>query len=190
MATISTRPAEPFSLITSIRLDDYPGFQEHTCVMIAATMAEFHNILIRSLNSVYKSSEGVKSGTRDAADLLLYGQFLCDMIEVHHSWEETSYFPALEKFAGQRGILESNVEQHHAFEKGLQTLHEYCQIPTERFSTQKLQGLIEDIAPALNKHLHEEPLSFYRLRHLDSSGLRKVYEEQKEIARAKGDIWR
>lgn len=74
---------------------------------------------------------------------------------VHHNWEEASYFPALEKFAGQPGILESDVDQHHAFEKRLQTLHEYCQVPMEQFSTQKLRGLIEDIAPALNKHLHE-----------------------------------
>lgn len=57
MAAISTRPAEPFSLITNIGLDDYSGFQEHTCAMIGATMAEFHNIMIRSLTSVYKTQK-------------------------------------------------------------------------------------------------------------------------------------
>jgi hypothetical protein len=49
--------------------------------------------------------------------------------------------------------------------------------------------MIDEFAPSLEKHLHEEPLSFYRLRHLDSDGLSKVYLEQAKIARSKADPW-
>lgn len=152
-------------------------------------MTELHNILIRGLNSSYHHAERIKPGTQDAADLCLYSQFLCELIKAHHDWEENSFFPALEAFAGQPGIFNSNIQQHHAFENGLQKFHEYCKQSKEKFSPQRFRDMIDEFAPSLEKHLHEEPLSFYRLRHLDSDGLSKVYLEQAKIARSKADPW-
>jgi hemerythrin-like domain-containing protein len=152
-------------------------------------MTELHNILIRGLNSAYHHAERIKPGTQDTADLCLYSQFLCELIKAHHDWEENSFFPALEAFAGQPGIFNFNIQQHHAFEDGLQKFHEYCKQSEEKFSPQRFRDMIDEFAPSLEKHLHEEPLSFYRLRHLDSDGLSKVYLEQAKIARSKADPW-
>ena len=185
----AARRNSPFALISSNGLEEYPEFQHHRCVFMASVMIQFHNILIRALNSAYQHAEGIESGSQDAVDLFTYSRFICELIGAHHDWEEKNYFPALETFAGQPGILESNIEQHHAFEEGLREFHEYCKQSKENFSAVKFRALIDAFATSFGKHLHEEPLSFYRLRHLDSDGLVKIYFEQEKIAIAQADPW-
>lgn len=154
-------------------------------------MAEIHNVIIRALNSAYHHAGNVKPGTQDAANLLQYSQIICELIETHHDWEETSYYPAIEAFAQQPGILQGSVEQHKAFEKGMHNFHEYCRATSkEEYTSSSFRALIDEFSRPLNKHLHEEPTVFYSLGPLDSNRLDRIYLEQEKIVVAKGDPWK
>ncbi|KFX93313.1 hypothetical protein V490_04897 [Pseudogymnoascus sp. VKM F-3557] len=119
----------PFTLLTSTGRASYPSSSTHQCAYMASIMGEFHNCLLRGLNSAYRHSFTTPP-SRDAADLLRYSLLVCSLISAHHDWEENSYFPALEALAGQPGILDSNVVQHHEFEDGLAAFKAYCETTT------------------------------------------------------------
>lgn len=179
----------PFTLLTSTGRASYPSSSTHQCAYMASIMGEFHNCILRGLNSAYRHSFTTPP-SRDAADLLRYSVLVCSLISAHHDWEENSYFPALEALAGQPGILDSNVVQHHEFEDGLAAFKAYCETTTGNgFSGEEFRERMRAFAPSLDKHLSTEPETFYRLRELNSEALLKVYQEQAKIALAKGDVW-
>lgn len=122
---------------------------------------------------------------------MFFAQVCCEVLDIHHDWEENSYFPALEKAAGKPGLFQGDVQQHHAFEAGFKRFQTYCQETTkEEFSAQKFRALIEDFAPSLNKHLHAEPPTFLKLKDVDSEELSRVYLEQEKIALSHANIQR
>ncbi|KFY43848.1 hypothetical protein V494_01785 [Pseudogymnoascus sp. VKM F-4513 (FW-928)] len=179
----------PFTLLTSTGHTSYPSSYTHQCAFMASIMGEFHNCILRALNSAYRHSFTTPP-PRDAADLLRYCLAICSMISAHHDWEENSYFPALEAFAGQPGILASNIVQHHEFEDSLAAFQAYCEATTgEGFSGEEFRSKMRAFAPPLERHLSGEPETFYRLRELDSGALLEVYRKQEKIALAKGDMW-
>jgi hypothetical protein len=49
----------------------------HTCIMMGLHMVESHNTLIRADIAAYSQALGMKLGSQDAADLLLYCQMTC-----------------------------------------------------------------------------------------------------------------
>ena len=180
----------PFTLINDTGRQRYPDFTSHRCSHMASIMGDFHNNLIRAFNSLYEQAGDIKPGSQDAANFLSYSQLVCEIVDMHHDWEETSYFPAVEAFAKEPGILGSNVAQHKAFENGLHQFAAYCKTAKDNYEAARYRELIDSFAQPLQQHLHEEPLTFYRLRHVDSEGLQKVSEEQDKIALAKADPWR
>ena len=181
----------PFTLIWSTGRKDHPELEKHRCAYMATIMAEIHNVIIRALNSAYANAGNVKPGTKEAADLLQYSQIICEMIQTHHDWEETSYYPAVEAFAKQPGILQQNIEQHQAFEEGVHKFHEYCKGASKaEYTTVDFRTLINKFSQPLNRHFHEEPALFYSLGHLDSEGLDRVFLEQEKIVLAKADPWK
>ena len=122
---------------------------------------------------------------------MLFAQICCEVLDTHHDWEENSYFPALETVAGKPGLFQGDVEQHHAFHAGLKKFEKYCQETTkEDFSSQKFRALIEAFAPALSKHLHEEPPTFLKLKDVDSDELTRVYLEQEKVVMAHANLQR
>jgi len=158
---------------------------------MATIMAEIHNVIMNALNSAYARAGDVKPGTDQATHLLQFSQFICEMIETHHDWEETSYYPAIEAFAKQPGLLKQNIEQHKAVEQGIHDFYEYCKTTTkEKYTTSSFRALIDEFSKPLNQHFHEEPPLFYSLKDLDSAGLDRVYAEQEKIVVAKADPWK
>jgi hypothetical protein len=183
---------ELFHLITDTgiasQIDMPPG---HACVMMGQYMAEFHNTLISAYNAAYSQALGVKSGSQDAADLLLYCQIICELTHEHHDWEEKCYFPAIGQFSGEPDIMGSNVEEHGAFEHSLGEFNAWVlETKKEDYDGQKLKMLLEALVPTLGQHFQSEPPTFYRLKHLDSDGLKAVFDRAAKIALDASDPWR
>ena len=86
-------------------------------------------------------------------------------------------FPGFEEVMGKPGFLQTNIEQHHAFEPGLRKLTAFAQdtmVEDYRFET--LQDIINDFVSALQEHLHSEIPTLIAMRPYDSEGLLKVYK--------------
>lgn len=73
-------------------------------------MALGHNVIIRGLNSIYRQAPHLKP--EDYADFIAYAKCWSDVLDAHHTAEETSLFPQIEARTGEKGIMEANVEQH------------------------------------------------------------------------------
>src|SRR5688572_20177548 len=81
------------------------------------------------------------------------------LLHLHHEGEEALFFPAVERLSGEEGIMEVNVEQHHAFGVGLKRFEEYvnaCLTKTEPYSGQRVMELVNGFGPILAQHLTEE----------------------------------
>ncbi len=69
-----------------------------------------HNVIIRGLNSIYRQAPNLKP--EDHADFIAYAKCWAEVLDAHHTAEETSLFPQIEEKTGERGLMEANVEQH------------------------------------------------------------------------------
>jgi hemerythrin-like domain-containing protein len=76
-------------------------------------MALSHNVIIRGLNSIYRQAPHVKP--EDHADFIAYSKCWFEVLDAHHTSEETSLFPEIEAKTGEKGIMKKNVEQHRSF---------------------------------------------------------------------------
>jgi hypothetical protein len=71
--------------------------------------------------------------------------------------EEEYFFPLIEEYSGQKGIMEINVEQHKAFEAGAERFKEYTATVTPgTYDGKKLKEIIGGFGPALTLHLTAE----------------------------------
>jgi hemerythrin-like domain-containing protein len=166
----------PFLLLpTPGRGQDISKLPPH--LHIAREMACAHNGLIRGLNSIYQQSPFVSSPT-DIKDFLTYTTFWCSWIHEHHEGEETLFFPAVEEITGIKGLMEKNVEQHHAFMTGLEEL-EKCvkELKVEEYDGGKLRGIIDQFGGKLTQHLSEEIDTLLGLEKYDGVAveLKKAY---------------
>ena len=119
-------------------------------------MALSHNTFIRYLNSIYLQATGVTEA-KDVADFLFYCQSWCSVIHEHHSSEEKMLFPRMEDYTGEKGIMDDAVEEHKAFNTGIDNFEKYVrETKPEEYDGKKLRALIDDFAPALTKHLRQE----------------------------------
>lgn len=119
-------------------------------------MALAHNLLIRYLNSMYLQATGV-TRSEDVEAFFFYCRAWCTIIHEHHQGEETSFFPKIAEYTAEKDIMNTSVEQHKAFESGLQTFEKYVtETPLGDYSGSVLRTLLDDFAPALVKHLHAE----------------------------------
>jgi len=168
---------QPFSL-TPTPGADKSTTSKHSCVWVANEMAHAHNSMLRALNSIYLQCTALTSET-DISDLLIYCRMWKDWIHHHHEAEETLFFPAVEKLPGTpAGAMQSNVEQHHAFEPGLQRFEEYvrgCEEGNEKFSAEKLKAIVDSFGETLTDHLKDEIPTLLRLEGVDSKALREAY---------------
>jgi hypothetical protein len=81
----------------------------------ASHMALSHNSFIRGFNSIYQQAERVPAS--DKEDFVGYCIAWYDCVSQHHHYEETDFFPSIDKATGQKGLMDTAVYQH-----GMKTL--------------------------------------------------------------------
>lgn len=124
-----------------------------------------HNLLIRGLNSIHCQAPHVKPTEQLA--FVGYAQNFVNVLKVHHACEEETFFAEVERMAGESGIMEKNVEEHHAFHGGLDTLDGYLAgvaRGAEAYNGGRIVEIIDDFGPALSEHLREEIQTLLELK--------------------------
>jgi hemerythrin-like domain-containing protein len=146
---------------------------------IATEMANAHNGLIRSLNSLYLQAPYVTEEA-DIQDMLQFAIFWESWIEEHHLGEEKFFFPDVARITGQKDIMNINIEQHHAFLPGMQAFLGYVkecrkENDVQKFSRVKFLQLIDSFGPLLAKHLADEIETLLGLEKYDIKAVKKAY---------------
>ncbi|KAL7910469.1 hypothetical protein GGI35DRAFT_448900 [Trichoderma velutinum] len=175
----------PFTLI-SIPGRGVDLSKVHGSVYVAREMAFAHNGMIRALNSIYQQCIYV-SASVDIADLLKYAQFWCQWIHEHHQGEEDLFFPQIEKVTGEKGLMERNIAQHHAFESGLVELEAWLNnCKPESYDGKELRALIDGFGKILIQHLTEEIQTLLDLTAYDGKALKAAWNAF-DLEMRKGD---
>ena len=113
------------------------------------------------------------------------------MLDHHHKVEEEFLFPDVEELMGKPGAMETNFEQHHAFEAGLGRFEQYVmQTNPADFDGQKLRDILDSFVLVLAEHLHDEIPTLMNLHYLDSGKMDKIWARTAHEARKYGDISR
>ncbi|KAH6999203.1 hemerythrin HHE cation binding domain-containing protein [Ilyonectria sp. MPI-CAGE-AT-0026] len=132
---------------------------------VASEMSLVHNMVIRGLNSIYLQAPRVSQN--DVPSFLQYALAWWALVNVHHTGEETDFFPYLEDATGQKGLMDVNVDQHHAFRDGLQSFKTYmedCVAGKQTFEGNKVVGIIDEFGKVLVTHLTDEIPTLLQLR--------------------------
>lgn len=86
-------------------------------------------------------------------------------------------FPGFEKAIGTAGFLDTNVEQHHAFELQLKALLEYANHTNHvDYDAATVRRIIEEMAPGFHRHLSDEIDSLLSMQPYNGAALLKVYK--------------
>ncbi|ROT39593.1 hemerythrin HHE cation binding domain-containing protein [Sodiomyces alkalinus F11] len=163
-------------------LTDGPRPQPDMFDDLASTMAVVHNIMIRCLNSIHQQAPHVRAA--DVPAFLNYALTWCQMLQLHHDGEEEMCFPAVERMAGEPGLMETNVEQHAAFHDGFDAFKTYLEASQKgevAFDGQRARELIDEFGPSLTQHLHDEVPTLLALRRFGLEKMKdlpKVFEEE------------
>jgi hemerythrin-like domain-containing protein len=180
MSTLIRQPwaDTPFKLIpTPFGSKDLTAGKAHGSQYIAQQMTHLHNCIIRLLNSIYNQALHVQS-PEDIRDFLAYVKHWHDELDHHHLVEEEFMFPKLDALTGDTIAMETNIEQHHAFEPGLKALGEYATSTTaEEYDGEKLRAIIDDFGEILTTHLADEIPTLLALGKCDDKALRKMWAD-------------
>ncbi|KAH6890659.1 hemerythrin HHE cation binding domain-containing protein [Thelonectria olida] len=151
---------------------------------VASEMALVHNMIIRGLNSIYLQAPQVSNG--NIASFLQYCSAWYDLLHVHHSGEEADFFPWVEETTGEKGLMDTNVEQHHAFQTGVEAFKAYindCIAGRETFDGAKVVRIIDGFGETLTKHLADEIPTLLKLREYGEEKLgimEKMFQDEGE----------
>ncbi|PNP56394.1 hypothetical protein THARTR1_03550 [Trichoderma harzianum] len=122
-------------------------------------MITVHNCLIRGINSVYLQCINVERSPASVPAFIRYANAWGHILHEHHTTEEKWFFPEIEAITGEKGIMDVNIEQHHAFEDGLKEYHahlESAESGTGTYDGAKLKNIIDSFMPVLRQHLQDE----------------------------------
>lgn len=143
-------------------------------------MSFAHNIMFRTLNAVTLQYYQLTALT-DITDFLTYCQCFHEMVHSHHHHEETYFFPAIEAYSGVKGIMDTNLAQHHAFEEGLKRFKEYVySVKAEGWDREEFKRILESFTPALVKHLREEIQTLLALDKYGGEKLKKAWDDMEK----------
>jgi hemerythrin-like domain-containing protein len=143
---------------------------------IARDMANAHNSLLRILNAIHKQAPFV-SNPKDIQDFLQYCKYWCMWITEHHDSEEKYLFPWLEEASGEKGLMDGNIAQHLAFEKGCKDFETYVTNTTiQDYDGLEIQRIIDSFGQAFSKHMHEEIDSLKDLERFGDKKWREIYD--------------
>ncbi|KAL4886866.1 hypothetical protein BJY04DRAFT_212837 [Aspergillus karnatakaensis] len=166
----------PFTLVPSPKYTI--GNADLGSIFTANEMAVSHNIYIRGLNAIYNQADNVSSPT-DVKDFLTFCQIWIEVVHHHHSLEEEVMFPGIEKDLGQEGLMQANLEQHHAFEDAMEEFKAYIETTTAAdYKKDAVRKLVDRFGQLFVTHLHEEIENLLQVgREFDTSGevLKKNY---------------
>jgi len=111
----------------------------------------------------------------------------------HHDAEETFFFPEVEKITKEKGIMEKNIEQHHAFYPGMEAWAKYTtecmkKESSQKFNAAQFKKLIDGFAPQLVKHLGEEIPTLLALDKYDIAAVKKAFQNFDKKIQASADV--
>lgn len=125
-------------------------------INVATEMTLAHNVLIRSLNAMYLQCAYISAPT-DIADFLTFCKAFYLALHHHHWGEEQFFFPAVEAYTKVPGIMEANVNDHQAFDAGLEKFHDYVTtVKAEEYDAVKFKALLDGFSVVLERHLRAE----------------------------------
>jgi hemerythrin-like domain-containing protein len=144
-----------------------PGKFHNDSRLIAEEMTCVHNVLLRIINSVYLQCINVEQSPDDVQHFVCYALEWARLVEEHHHTEETMIFPEIDQATGIPGLMDANIQQHAAFHTGLEAYERYLRAVKdgeEKYSGQKLRGLVDSFMPVLREHLNDEIATLLQLR--------------------------
>lgn len=174
----------PFPLIKSPEFTNKQnGTETDMFDHCASEMACVHNLLIRGLNAIYLQALYIKPA--DEKSFVNYILTFSALLHAHHTGEEVDFFPTVEAMAGEKGMMEANVEQHHAFHDPLEAFDQYIKAIAagqDKYDGKKVVGLIDAFGPALMQHLADEIPTIQGLRKYGDkmADLQKKFDEEGE----------
>lgn len=119
-------------------------------------MALSHNAFIRGFNSIYQQAPRLREPA-DKTDFAGYCIAWADCVATHHHYEETEFFPNIDRAAGRTGLMDGAVHEHEAFQGGLQRFKKYLEDKGADFSAAELIALMDEFKEPLHSHLKAEP---------------------------------
>ncbi|RDW91778.1 hypothetical protein BP5796_01172 [Coleophoma crateriformis] len=148
-------------------------------------------MFLRALNAIYIQAPLISK--QDQKAFCNFAKCFVLGLESHHTGEEEAFFPGVEEMAGKPGIMQANVDQHHAFLPGFEKFHKYiesCLAETEKYDGNRIVALIDDFGPILTQHLHDEIETLLGLRCFGVERMERLYksleEEGQKITRNTG----
>jgi hemerythrin-like domain-containing protein len=139
-----------------------------------------HNVMFRTLNAITLQYAQLTLAA-DIADFLTYCQCFHEMVHEHHYHEETKFFPAIEAYSGEKGIMDTNLAQHHAFEEGMKGFGEYVySVSPKDWDKETFRGILESFMPALTKHMREEIQTLLALDRFGGEKLKKAWDDMEK----------
>ncbi|PGH32097.1 hypothetical protein GX50_05113 [[Emmonsia] crescens] len=179
----------PMSLISETgskeRSDIPPG---HFAITCAQNMAHLHNVIIRGFNASYNQCLAIKPDTLDAKDFLFYNRVLYESIHSHHDVEEQISFPGLVELTGVKDIMDQNIQEHKDFEDSLEKFRKYVfETDAKSYDGKRLQEIMDNLAPAIHRHLVAEIPTLLDLAKYDSKKLEAWWNQTAKKAQQHGD---
>ncbi|KAE8445243.1 hypothetical protein EG329_013615 [Mollisiaceae sp. DMI_Dod_QoI] len=174
---------QPFALISTPSGSTISGLSFGT-IKIATEMCLAHNSILRNLNAIYLQAPNVTS-SKDISNFIIFCQTWHETIHHHHDFEEKIFFPSIEEFSGEKGIMDGNVKQHEAFHDGLAEFGQFLTgLKAEEWDAKKLLQIIDGFGEALTLHLREEIDSLLALEKYGGKNLEKAWADLEVRMRA------
>ncbi|KAI0482645.1 hypothetical protein GGR56DRAFT_620916 [Xylariaceae sp. FL0804] len=142
---------EPLSLIHTPKFE---SGKDDPFTIEASNMALSHNAFIRGFNSIYQQAPRIQD---DKADFAGYCLAWIECVATHHHYEETEFFPNVNKAAGKTGLMEDAIHEHEAFQGGMEKMKAYLLEKGGSFSAAELIAIMDSFKEPLHAHLKAEP---------------------------------
>jgi hemerythrin-like domain-containing protein len=128
---------------------------------MAAEMSIVHNFLIRGINSVYNQCINVATRGTDAdkLDFANYAFLWTELVDEHHTNEDSKIFPSMAEIAGVPGLMDVNTNEHTLFHDKIEQFGKYLKEVIqgkEKLDGEKVKSLIDSFMPELHTHLGNE----------------------------------
>ncbi|KAK8127963.1 hypothetical protein PG984_009071 [Apiospora sp. TS-2023a] len=129
-------------------------------------MALSHNAFIRGFNSIYQQAPRLELA--DQSDFVGYCLAWMECVGIHHHYEETALFPAIDRAAGQKGLMDEALHEHETLYGGLARMKKYLREKGSDYAAAELLAIMNSFKEALHSHLESEPQAIAALAEYSS----------------------